>query len=85
MDAKISFAEWVGERESAGLTKSEVATEIGTTVQSLYRYLSNDRVPDREIMRRILELSGHRVDVACFYVDKDAAARAAIEGEEAAA
>jgi transcriptional regulator with XRE-family HTH domain len=90
MTTKISFADWVTELEKAGRTKLEVAEEIGTTVTSLYRYLANDRVPDRDTMRRILDRSEGRVDVACFYADpnkhpEDAGAQQAVEGTEAAA
>lgn len=67
MVIKISFVEWIAELEAAGRTKAQIALDLGTTLTSLYRYLSNDRVPDRTMMARILEQSGNRVDVACFY------------------
>lgn len=67
MSEKISFVEWVAEREQAGETKASVADAIGVKLASLYRYLANDRVPDRDTMQRILKLSGNRVDVASFY------------------
>ncbi len=67
MSGKISFVEWVAEREQAGETKAGIADAIGVKLASLYRYLANDRVPDRDTMQRILRLSENRVDVASFY------------------
>jgi len=70
MSTKISFVEWVAEREAAGVSKSDIASDISVTLASLYRYLANDRVPDRATMQRILDRSEQRIDVACFYAPK---------------
>jgi hypothetical protein len=70
MSTKISFADWVDELEKAGRTKADIAAYIGTELASLYRYLANDRIPNRQVMARIVELSEGRVEVAWFYVTK---------------
>jgi hypothetical protein len=69
MSEKITFAEWVAERESAGASKAEIALDLKIKIASLYRYLDASRVPDRQVMQRILTQSGGRVDVACFYAE----------------
>lgn len=66
--SKITFPEWVAEREAAGRSKEQIARdELCVQIATLYRYLDGSRIPDRDVMRRILLLSEDRVDVACFY------------------
>jgi hypothetical protein len=72
MTEKISFAEWVAEREVAGESKAAIAAGLQIKIASLYRYLDASRVPDREVMRRILSASDGRVDAGRFYTGQAA-------------
>lgn len=67
MSTKITFAEWVSRVEATGRSKHQIARDLNIQTASLYRYLSGERTPSREVMLRIMSLSGERVDINCFF------------------
>lgn len=73
MSQKITFAEWVKRVEDTGRDKLLIAKDLNIEVASLYRYLANERVPSKAVMKRILAQSSGRVDIACFYTASEPA------------
>lgn len=67
MGTKITFVEWV---KKSGRKKALIAKDLKIELTSLYRYLSGDRVPSKDVMGRILAASDGQVDPACFYAPK---------------
>lgn len=56
----------------SGTKPSEFAKEIGVEVQSLYRYMNGERIPDREIMPRITKATSGLITANSFYQPNDA-------------
>lgn len=50
-----------------GGTREQFAAEIKSTAASLSRYERGGRIPNRETMRRIHEISGGKVTANSFY------------------
>lgn len=76
MKSQITFPDWVAEQEAAGTAKPVLAENVlKITITSLYRYLAGDRVPDRDVMMRIVEASAGRVNPGWFF-EANAAKRA---------
>ena len=50
-----------------GLKSAEFATDIGVTVQSLYRYANGERIPAPDVMKKISEVTNGAVTANSFY------------------
>lgn len=53
---------------ASGKTHAEFAEEIGVSVQSLYRYINGERIPDRDTMPKIMRATGEQVTANSFYL-----------------
>jgi len=47
--------------QESGKTIPQFAREIGTTPQAIHRYISGERTPRREILKRIIDHSKGKV------------------------
>lgn len=56
--------EWLS---ASGKEYAEFAEEIGVRVQSLYRYVNGERIPDRSVMPRITKATDGQVTPNSFY------------------
>lgn len=74
MSQKIAFPEWVELVEKTGQDKAALAEELRIRPATLYRYLDRTRIPQRDVMDRILSRSGGTVDVAWFFTKAEASA-----------
>lgn len=52
---------------ASGKTHAEFADEIKVSVQSLYRYINGERIPEREVMARIAKSTHEQVTPNSFY------------------
>lgn len=46
---------------------SQLANAVGVAVQSIYRYSDESRIPSREVMAKIVEVTGGAVTANDFY------------------
>ena len=69
-----------------GLTNYALAKKIGISRQSTGRYRTGEQIPRRDTMRKIIDLTGGRVQEADFYraYEAFAARKAALEAPKAA-
>jgi hypothetical protein len=49
------------------ITPGAFAEKIGVTVQAVHRYIADDRVPHRDVMKRIVEQTGGEVQPNDFF------------------
>ncbi|MGE3932382.1 MAG: helix-turn-helix domain-containing protein [Rhodospirillaceae bacterium] len=65
----MDFGSWI---DGAGLTMDQVAEAIGVgTRMTVWRYRTGRRIPPREVMARILALTGGAVTPNDFYAAHD--------------
>lgn len=60
----MTLRDWLLEN---GLSPAQFAQRIGRRVQSVHRYLSGERIPDRETMAIIFAETGHQVTANDFH------------------
>lgn len=60
----MRLQEWLSEE---GIKREAFAADIGVTAVAVSRYCSGARMPDRETMRRIYQLTRGAVDPNSFY------------------
>jgi transcriptional regulator with XRE-family HTH domain len=53
--------------EKNGVTAAELATHLKVSLRTAYRYLSGERIPDREVMPRLVRWSRGGVSPNDFY------------------
>lgn len=64
------------------LTIPEFAEQIGVTPQAVHRYVRGERIPRLDVMDRIIELTGGKVEAGDL-VDASRAFQAAVAGARA--
>lgn len=63
--AAMQLEDWLKENE---VSVPDFAKKIGVKgVRSVYRYINNERIPEKEVMGRILEATKGEVTANSFY------------------
>jgi transcriptional regulator with XRE-family HTH domain len=60
----MKLKDWL---DKEGLTVSEFARLMGSPQPTVWRYVNGDRMPEKEAMRKITELTKRKVDARDFY------------------
>jgi predicted transcriptional regulator len=53
--------------DTENIRPATFAESVGVTTQALYRYISGDRLPRRDVMDRIIAATAHRVQPNDFF------------------
>ena len=53
--------------QKEGISYPEFAAKIGVSLQSIYRYTAGTRLPERQVMARIMEETRGEVTADSFY------------------
>ncbi|WP_374294128.1 hypothetical protein [Sphingomonas sp.] len=71
----MTLLEWM---KSSELEIGRVASRLNCTAEAVRRYIKGDRIPSRDVMRDIFEISGGKVTPNDFYLFDHAAPDTAV-------